>query len=169
MAVKSAATATPARTIEAVDARRPEVTPTRYVKRHRTDRAGEGGEREDLIEVGPSPHNDDGGPEARAGGHPEEVGVGQRIAEDSLIGRAAARQHGADQPGGRRRVAGSARSHPSRSATCASGSGSTGGVRAAPRRRSAARCRRAHRDPEHHRTDKSGERHQNGAPRRHAG
>ncbi len=64
---------------------------------HRAHRAGEGGEREDLADVGArAVDDDDGGPEARSGRHPQQIGVGQRVAEHPLVGRAAPGQHGAD-------------------------------------------------------------------------
>ena len=58
-------------------------------------RAGERSGRQQLRAAARDDH--DGGPETAARGHPEQVRIGQRVAEHALVSGAATGQHGADQ------------------------------------------------------------------------
>ena len=153
MAVSSAATATPASTIDAVDPRRPDGGAHRVGERHRPHRTGEGGERAGAGARAAARHDDGGGPEPGTRRHAEQVRVGQRVAEDPLVGGAAPGQHGADQsaehdPG--RRICQTM--SPSVAADAGRGSGAAGGGRRNARTRSASEMSAGPTEtPSHHR------------------
>ena len=74
---------------------RPARAPEQVGERDRADRAGERGRRrQGQARAG---HDHDGGTEPGPGGDAEQVRVGQRVAEDALVGGAAAGQHRADE------------------------------------------------------------------------
>ena len=98
MAVSRAATATPARTMRAAPGPSAPGDPDEVGRGNRQRAADEGEDRQQRRGV-PGIDDVDGGPEPGAGRHAEQIRVRQRVAEDSLVGRAAGGEHGADQAG----------------------------------------------------------------------